>query len=136
MRLPQMWQGQSTWNILKSWLLPDAWKTPVFNGTATHYEAAGGFSPVGYRINGVGKVQLRGLIKTTSAFPLGFVFFVLPVGFRPPKQELFGCRAVVDGGAETSVRVDVAANGSVSATFGSNIALTWLSLSQISFYTD
>lgn len=113
---------------------PGPWIAPVFENAWVNYEL--GFEKAAYRRGPDGRVQLRGLIKhTPSAAPAGNAF-ILPAGFRPSEEKVFIAYGILASVGNGVIRVDVAPTGAV-VVFGDNVhAMEYLSLSQISFYTD
>lgn len=102
------------------------WQTPPLNTPWANYGDV--FALAGYRRD-AGRVQLRGLVKAGSG---GTVIFVLPVGFRPPAQQIY--TAVSD--SSTQARVDVKTNGEVLVSQPAAGVLGWLSLDGVGFFAD
>lgn len=105
------------------WKLVGAIGNPAF---AAGWSNVGAPYPVaGYRIDGFGKVELKGLVSNNT--PTGNIF-TLPVGYRPVFDQYFIC---VYG--DTVAHVDVKTDGSVHAS--ATNATTPIDLSRISFRT-
>ncbi|WP_408951507.1 hypothetical protein [Lysobacter sp. Hz 25] len=103
-----------------------AWQAPTLNASWANYGDV--FAVAGYRRD-AGRVQLRGLVKAGGG---GTAIFVLPVGFRPPTQQIF--TAVSDSSVQA--RVDVKANGEVLVSQPGAGVLGWLSLDGIAFFAE
>ncbi|ALN78612.1 hypothetical protein [Lysobacter antibioticus] len=103
-----------------------AWQVPTLNAPWTNYGDV--FASAGYRRDG-GRVQLRGLVKAGAG---GTVIFVLPLGFRPPAQQIY--TAVSDSSAPT--RIDVKTNGEVLVSQPSSGVLGWLSIDGVTYFMD
>ena len=100
------------------------------------------------------QVFVRGLARTTVALTASSAIGILPVGFRPLLAEIFNASVNItqitgaastgtahthSGSYNTACRIDVAANGNISATIGPSFNLpvsAYLSLSGVSFFTD
>jgi hypothetical protein len=82
---------------------------PAFGTNWVNYGAAW-LEPSFFRHLGI--VYLRGLIKKTTAPVVNDVLFILPVGWRPVKDEIFTVAAGNDAGNDQG-RVDVRADGVV-----------------------
>lgn len=100
----------------------EAWVAPTLLNSWVNY--GGGFNDAAYYKDPFGVVHLRGVIKDGTDVS-GTALFTLPVGYRPPAQELF---TVISSSALG--RVDIATTGNVVITSGSN---TWLSLDGLTF---
>ncbi|TNE86417.1 MAG: hypothetical protein EP330_22000 [Deltaproteobacteria bacterium] len=100
------------------------WVAPTLTNGWIDY--GNGYGPVGYRIDEMGMVHLRGLIRTGA---MDVAAFTLPSGYQPSGRRLFPVQTSPD----TIGRVDVYADGSVVPLTGSN---GWISLDGISFYAD
>jgi hypothetical protein len=103
-----------------------AWQAPTLNAPWTNYGDV--FASAGYRRDG-GRVQLRGLVKAGAG---GTVIFVLPLGFRPPAQQIY--TGVSDSSAPT--RIDVKTNGEVLVSQPSSGVLGWLSIDGVAYFMD
>lgn len=93
-------------------------------------EVSGEYTPVGYYKDTENIVHLRGLITsgTNFGFTTNCYIFLLPVGYRPVKANMF---QVISNGAIG--RVDVMADGNIRAVAGSNI---YVSLDGITFLAE
>jgi hypothetical protein len=96
---------------------------PVFKNTWANH--AGGYQPVGFWIDALGVVHLRGMLASGT---VNSPAFTLPPGFRPVAPEPFP--TVSNLGA---TRIDITANGDVTPVTGSGN--TFVALSGISFKT-
>jgi hypothetical protein len=102
-------------------------------GDACWVNLAGGFNTVAFYKDPTGVVHLRGVVMNscpfTVALPLGIgPVFTLPVGYRPPAEELFLTERNDGPG-----RLDVQADGKLVATGGSLASGGWISLDGLSF---
>jgi hypothetical protein len=100
---------------------------PAFANSWTNYGS--GYTTLAFRKNPLGKVQLRGMIRSAGT-TAGLNIFTLPTGYRPAARALFDAIA-----ENVQARVDVNTDGSVmmmvTAATGS-----YLSLDGIEFDTD
>lgn len=96
---------------------------PVYKNTWANY--SGGYQPVGFWIDALGIVHLRGMLASGV---VNSPAFTLPPGFRPTLPEPFP--AVSNLGV---TRIDISAGGDVTPITGSGN--TWVTLSGISFKT-
>lgn len=101
---------ESTWQLITTWQ----------NG-AHAFSGGAQWAPPAFRRNGDGMVYLRGLMQA----PANGLAFILPLGYRPPLNEMFGTT-----GAEAHAEVEVDSNGNVSVTGATS---AWLSLSGVLF---
>ena len=99
-----MWTGDE-WIILS--IIPDdAWINVSAFGTGwSNYSSD--YGGARYRRYTNGRVEIQGLVKGATGF--GSLVFVLPVGYRPNKRQVFG---TVSDSAGAS-RLDVNSNGDV-----------------------
>lgn len=105
-----LWDGDST-------LTPVAteWTALPTYGTGWENYVSGGWQVGQYRKVG-DEVQLRGLLKFTYSGDATYTICGLPVGFRPPENQLFACLAnyVYNGiSLEETFRVSVYSGGGV-----------------------
>jgi hypothetical protein len=114
------------------------WNTPsLLNSYLNYTPAPGVFSRTSYRKAPDGRVQLRGLVQHTGGVAAQTAIFQLPVGFRPALQEIFEGQGSLNSAAYIGpVRIDVKANGEVIVVGAVEKNVDYLSLSEISFYTD
>lgn len=105
---------------------------PALGNSWANY--GGGYALAGFYMDGLGRVHLKGLIKSGAS---AATIFTLPVGFRPEQTLLFGVLAQNNAGGYEMMRIDINAGGAVIAmgfiaggAFGVNI---WASLNGISF---
>ncbi|MBT2750022.1 MULTISPECIES: hypothetical protein [unclassified Lysobacter] len=103
-----------------TWLLPTLYVPWANYGDA--------FANAAYRKDAT-RVQLRGLVKGGVG---SSVVFTLPVGFRPPAQQIYV--AVCD--AQSPARIDVRSNGDVAVAQPTTGTMGWLSLDAVVFYID
>lgn len=103
-----------------------AWQVPTLNAPWTNYGDV--FAMAGYRRDG-GRVQLRGLVKAGTG---GTAIFSLPVGFRPPAQQIY----MVASDSSVPARIDVKTNGEVLVTLPGAGTLGWLSLDNVGYFID
>lgn len=99
-----------------------AWQSPTLLNGWLNYGTP--LSPVGYCVDSLGIVRLRGTVKSGtvgSTTPI----FTLPAGFLPPYELIF---PVVSN--QTIGRVDVDSSGNVTVQVGTN---SYVSLDGISF---
>lgn len=92
---------------------PDSgWTAPTLTNSWVHYGAP--FSTPGYRIDALGYVHLRGLLKSGT---VNLAMFTLPAGYRPESQLIFStiCNNAVS-------RIDVTTAGVVIQSGGSSNA--------------
>jgi hypothetical protein len=110
-----------------------AWSSPTLLNSWVNYGA--GQRKAGYKLNAIGKVELRGLVKRTPASTAGFTtpIFILPAGLRPTENEVLMGHAVLSG-VSKAVRVDATAGGEVLV--GETGVYEYLSLAGIAFYPD
>ena len=101
------------------------WVDAIYQNNWTDY--ASGFYSTQYRSIGNNMVQLRGLVKKTTAFDATPIF-TLPVGFRPTYRVI---NTTTSNAA--LARCDILANGDVEPTVG---AAAWFSLDNIIFSTN
>lgn len=103
-----------------SWTVVGSTGAPAYtNG----WSALSGTSfPVQFRRDGLGYVQLEGLVTGGSA---GNAAYTLPLGYRPDQDSYFACNA---GGAFVQVRVEP--TGAVDPNGGTS---TWASLDCVRF---
>jgi hypothetical protein len=94
---------------------------PAFLNSWTNYGS--GYQTVAFRKDAHGRVHLKGLITGGSGVA---VMFVLPTGYRPPLQCLFGTV-----GNDLIRRVDIGTNGNVWCP--SLHSTGWLALDGLSF---
>jgi hypothetical protein len=100
---------------------------PAFLNSWTNYGS--GYTTLAFRKNPLGKVQLRGMLRSAGA-TAGLNIFTLPTGYRPT------ARALLDAIAENvQARVDVNTDGSVMMMMTAATG-TYLSLDGIEFDTD
>ncbi|UJB19298.1 MULTISPECIES: hypothetical protein [Lysobacter] len=102
------------------------WQAPALVAPWANYGDA--FAAAAYRKDG-GRVQLRGLVKAGAG---GTVIFSLPVGFRPPAQQIY----MVASDSSVPARVDVKTNGEVLVSLPGAGTLGWLSLDNVGFFID
>lgn len=104
----QIINGQSAWNNLSAAQLLNSW---VPYGSGWQFPS--------YCIDFLGWVHLRGLLSATTvggggpAIALPSTMFVLPVGFRPSRNEMLTA-VIYDGTHEVVGRLDVFPDGSVT----------------------
>lgn len=85
---------------------------PEFRNTWVNYDNGVTFERAAYKRTASGVVWVKGFVKGSTAFT---TIFYLPEGYRPLLRRVMpGQRAAFGGGAETSVRVDVYPDGTVS----------------------
>lgn len=106
-------------------LTPGAWQTPTL--LLGWIGLGGPWQDPQFRKNSSGLVVLRGAMQRATS-SLDGVVFVLPTGFRPPKQEIF-----IGWTAGGPMRVNIYPNGDVE-TSGANMFGS--SFSGMQFYTD
>jgi len=132
-------------NFMRPWG-DTAWATMSLTSDWEWY--GGGDSTPRYRRYGDGRVQCRGLIKTTGAGLIaeqGNVITTLPPGYRPDSRLILGGTMGSQAGGHDHLvgwqRIDVYANGEVVLNYRSDssywgLAGSWLSLSLIGFHAD
>ena len=98
------------------------WIAPSLGGAWVNFGS--GLNPVGYYKDSMGIVHLRGVIKDGT---ITTTLFVLPIGFRPPYEEVF-----VTISNDAIGRLNVVYSGEVIPKVGNN---AWFSLDGISFST-
>jgi hypothetical protein len=103
----------------------DTWHPVTFQNGWTNYGSP--YAPAAYTITEDGWVHLRGLVRSGTP---GAAVFTLPVGYRPPANEIFNMMSL-----EKVARIDVRADGYVGGEFAGFPDPNWLSLSGISFAT-
>lgn len=88
------------------------------------------FHDLGYAKNGGHRVEVKGLVKVTSAARSN-VIAVLPTGFRPKRREIMECMSSVGGGAgaQASRRVDIETTGEIIPTGWTPGLNDWISIS-------
>jgi hypothetical protein len=101
-----------------------AWQTPTPTAPWTNYNPAS-FNGVGYFKDPFGIVHIRGMVVPNGA-TVGSPIFVLPVGYRPPQQE-------IQAGSASNVYADVRVQPSGTVTVDSPTGFSWLSLDGITF---
>ena len=125
--------GLLRWNGT-TWVSPLAGVTASAGWTAIPYASGWGddgapFQTGQYRIDALGYVHLRGMVKATANQSAGTYMTTLPTGFRPAATEVFVISAA---NATTTVQVQIEAAGGLKV----NNAFTsgqYLSLSGITF---
>jgi hypothetical protein len=115
-----------------------AWVEPtLLNSYANYTPSPGVFSKASYRRSRDGRVHIRGLVQHTGGLEAQKAIFQLPTGFRPALQEVFEGQGALNSAAYVGpVRIDVKANGEVIVVGAVASNVDYLSLSEISFYTD
>ncbi len=106
-------------------LTPGTWQAPVLNAGWVLYNTG---SPVGYRKDALGTLELRGGVKNGTTAD-GTVLFTLPAGYRPNQNRIFLVRTVNGVG---QLNVDV---GGEARIYGVTDA-TIVSLDGIRFATN
>jgi hypothetical protein len=109
-------------------LAAPTWIIPTFLHGWVNF-AAGGFAVAAYYKDPLGRVHLKGLIKSGT---VGQTAFLLPVGYRPLERLLF---PTICGG-DIAGRVDIDSDGSVypqSVGAGNN---TYFGLDVVSFLAE
>ena len=102
---------------------PVAWAAPTLNTDWSNY--SGAFTQAGYRKDALGMVQLKGLVKKSSAVSTPDTIFTLPVGFRPTTEKLFTVTSNLTAG-----EVRVTTGGAVNVLAGD---ANYVSLDGLSF---
>lgn len=114
------------------------WVRPVFINNWADFDPFLTGSPaqrlVEYTKDPLGFVHLRGLAKRTAGGTTTLPLFVLPKGYRPAYNEVFITHGLTAAPAFVALRVDVAADGSVSVQVGDGSGYT--SLAGITFRAE
>jgi hypothetical protein len=112
---------------LEGTILSEAFIAPtLLNGFGDY---GNGFSATAYFKDKLGQVHLRGLVNNAGS-PAGLVIFTLPPGYRPSTS---GTLIFMTGNNNNMCRIDITANGNVTATTGS---AGWICLDGITFRAD
>lgn len=123
---PQGPPGSSVMVPMEGWHNIGAAGEPAFQNGWVNY--GGVYAAVGFRKDPLGKVQLRGLVKTGAS---GTVAFTLPVGYRPPASMVFTCWA--SGSVLATVQINVDGTLGIS---GPAAVTTSTALDTVEFDTD
>jgi hypothetical protein len=133
-------QIQATYLKLLTAIRPSSWVTPILLNSWEQYEASTGtYQNVSYRVEPMGKVVIRGLVKHPSS-KIGLatannVVFILPESLWPPKDLGFTCNGAYAGStAVGAARVDVTALGEIRVRLNSEAVVDYQFLDGISFW--
>jgi hypothetical protein len=92
-----------------------------------------GYAEASFRVDQLGRVQLRGTITKASGTPGNESIATLPAGYRPPASQLF---PVVTGDPALPGVVSIFSNGDVQRKAGASGEQDYLDLGSITFWTD
>ena len=107
---------------------------------ATGWATSGGL-PAGYNKNGMGYVELRGIITNTSTAAPALALFTLPVGFRPATTRRFS-QTIWDANTNSFIigYLEIATTGAALLILDPGVTPTvtnwYLYLDSINFYTS
>lgn len=118
------WQGDTAWTQISGGIgFQNSWVDDTGDFT--------GLSLAGYRIDGAGRVQLRGAIKGGGR---NTVAFTLPAGYRPVGTEVQNVATLTAGGASDVTWISITSDGKVTLTNGAAAGWQWVTLNGVSFW--
>lgn len=82
--------GDSVTVPMDTWHQVGAAGEPAFGTNWSHYDGGTTFGIAGFRKDPLGRVKLKGQVKSSTAITAGSTIFTLPAGYRPPKAMRFG----------------------------------------------
>lgn len=102
-----------------------SWNAPALQNSWANY--GGTEATVGYRLDGVGNVRIKGMIRNGTT-TIGTVIFNLPAGYRPLEDLQIATGS--SNGSYVAACLKIKSNGDVCIESAAN---TWLTLSGLSF---
>jgi hypothetical protein len=106
-------------SIYKRLTFFEGWSYPVLSTTVSNFGAP--YAVAAYRKDILGRVLLKGTLRSSPGIPANSVLFTLPVGYRPKETLTFPSEG---GGAFQSVKVDALGNVTNGLVIGAGGAVT------------
>jgi hypothetical protein len=112
----------------------EGWKALVLVGSWAHY--GDDWPTPGYRKDGAGHVFLRGLVKRAGGLGPADTIAVLPSGYTPANRTMSTAAMNTGSGPVTSGRLDIEKDGQLRWSGGPAGDPNFVSLDNVSFWTE
>jgi hypothetical protein len=112
----------------------EGWKALVLIGAWAHY--GDDWPTPGYRKDGAGHVFLRGLVKRAGGLGPAETIAVLPSGYTPANRTMSTAAMNIGSGPVTSGRLDIEKDGQLRWISGPTGDPNFVSLDNVSFWTE